>query len=635
MARKVIALCVTAFDPECETMVVDGIYNKCRERDINLLIFNPLIEKPPLSTRQKAEPSIIRGESEIFNLINYDGVDGIILLGESFINPDVIAEINQKALAKNIPVINVNDPEHPVQYNVELSDENAMEKVMRHLVEDHGLRVINFIGGFPDNLQTEERLDAYKKVLTENGIPIEEDRIDYGFFYKQSVDCVKKFLKADKKPQAIVCANDTMAFYAMDYLKKEGYSIPEDIVVTGFDGIKDCFDFEPTLTSVRRAFRTSGEAAVEMMEDIWNGGNPGTLYVESEIIKNQSCGCGVKKDENFHSYDDRYSAKNLYGEFNFLFQRMNRAFSEAVNSRELFNILYEISDFFKIKRMFVCICDGVEKPERLLKESDEKPYGITEKAVSMAQIGHKVKVGTVFDVKNYAPVDILNEEEPCTFFFTPLYFKDTFLGYVAYETEEIMHKVGDLIGTWTMQIGNNAGSFYLKKELEYVVERLDDLYARDSLTGLYNRRGMEKNKVLVERAIAEELYVTVVATDIDYLKNVNDEYGHEGGDVVIVRVSAALAASFPGDAVVVRTGGDEFMSFFIHDGNVDVKAMIKSVDNSLQDFNEHSGLPYLASCSCGFITSKISSMDDFEKMMKEADDRMYKVKQAKKAVRMK
>lgn len=259
MRRKCIAVCVTGYNWEYETRVVKGISEKCAELDINTLIFATLIKRTPLNFDRRLPESIIRGESEIFNLINYDLIDGIIILGDSIISENIIDDITEKAAQKNIPVVNVNDPKHKLYKNVILSDKTAMEFVMRHLIDVHHLTKINFIGGFPGNLQTEERLAAYKKVLSEHNIPIEESRIAYGEFWTKAAKCTEEFMTSDNKPEAIVCASDTMAIFAMDYLQNNGYKIPEDVIVTGFDGIEDCEHYSPTLTSVRRGFVSAGK----------------------------------------------------------------------------------------------------------------------------------------------------------------------------------------------------------------------------------------------------------------------------------------------------------------------------------------------------------------------------------------
>ena len=286
MRRKSIAVCVTGYDLEYESAVVNGVYQQCTELDYNLLVFADLIRKPDLNSAQKLAFNVVRGESEIFNLINYDLVDGIIILGDSIVNVDSMMEIDRIARIKGIPTVNVNDPEHTLQKNILLSDSIAMEFVVEHLISEHKLTKINFIGGFPGNLQTEERLSAYKKVLTRHGIPVEESRIAYGQFWKKSIECTEQFMSADEKPEAIVCASDAMAIFSIDWLKNNGYSVPEDIIVTGFDGIKDGKYYIPSITTVRRAFGEAGKTAVELINDIINCKDvPDTIYIDSVLEK--------------------------------------------------------------------------------------------------------------------------------------------------------------------------------------------------------------------------------------------------------------------------------------------------------------------------------------------------------------
>lgn len=152
MKRKTVAVCVTGYDWEYESRVVNGIYMRCTELDVNLLVFANLMRRPEINSTRTLPESAARGEEEIYNLINYDLVDGIIILGDSMIEERIIANVSQRAEQHNVPIVNVNDSEHKLFRNVLLSDEKAMEFVVRHLVKDHGYTKINFIGGFPGNL---------------------------------------------------------------------------------------------------------------------------------------------------------------------------------------------------------------------------------------------------------------------------------------------------------------------------------------------------------------------------------------------------------------------------------------------------------------------------------------------------
>lgn len=149
MKRKTIALCVTGYDKEYETRIAEGIARRCSALDINLLVFASLIRKPDLNSGVTLPESVIKGETAVFDLINYNMLDGIIILGDSIIDESVIEKVHRLAQKNNVPVININDPTHVLDKNITLSDKCAMEFVMKHLVEDHGLTRINFIGGFP------------------------------------------------------------------------------------------------------------------------------------------------------------------------------------------------------------------------------------------------------------------------------------------------------------------------------------------------------------------------------------------------------------------------------------------------------------------------------------------------------
>lgn len=635
MKRKNIAVCVTGFNWENESRIVNGIYEQCRKLDINLLVFATLVRKPEFNSEHTLPESVILGEIEIFNLINYDTTDGIIILGESIIDESVLKSVYAKAKAHGIPIVNVNNPDNSLDKNIILSDKIAMEFIVRHLVEDHGIRKINFIGGFPGNLQTEERLAAYKKVLTQNGIPIEEKRIFYGEFWKKAYDCTEEIINSGDIPEAIVCASDTMAFFCMDSLKEHGYKIPDDIIVTGFDGISDCEAYSPTLTTARLAFQESGETAVQVLADIWAGKKTDdNIYVDSVLFRQQSCGC-VKFNSNssLNFYQERYGELNTFKEFNAHIIALNSIFANASDSAELYAEAKRGAEFFNLKNLYICVCPHIENGAKSYDDDHTGYKGISEKMLSMYDFKGDVSPGTEFDSPGYIPKSFLEGDECVFYAFSPIYFKERFIGYLAYEPSKVKGN-GDFFATWLITIANNAGSFYTKNELEAVARELENLYIRDPLTGLYNRRGMEKLQYnLIEKAKASGGWITIVCADIDNLKPINDIYGHEGGDNAILRTASAIEASMPKGSICTRTGGDEFCIILFHKNEDDIKGYISDIDEFLKKYNESSGLPYKVGCSCGYYSIHSDSITSIDSMIKLADENMYAVKKRKKTNR--
>ena len=91
-------------------------------------------------------------------------------------------------------------------------------------------------------------------------------------------------------------------------------------------------------------------------------------------------------------------------------------------------------------------------------------------------------------------------------------------------------------------------------------QELIDAALTDSLTGLYNRRGLEgRSEALHFRPGGSPIAQVWIMVDIDHFKRVNDTYGHEAGDEVLKAVAEALRATARGADVVARFGGEEFV----------------------------------------------------------------------------
>ena len=108
MKHKTIALCITGYDAEFE--YVQGIFKRCSELDINLLCFSPMTRKLELNSDGVLSEIVIKGETELYELINFDMTDGLILMGETFITRERIGLLEQRAQEPNVPVVNLNDP---------------------------------------------------------------------------------------------------------------------------------------------------------------------------------------------------------------------------------------------------------------------------------------------------------------------------------------------------------------------------------------------------------------------------------------------------------------------------------------------------------------------------------------------
>ena len=98
------------------------------------------------------------------------------------------------------------------------------------------------------------------------------------------------------------------------------------------------------------------------------------------------------------------------------------------------------------------------------------------------------------------------------------------------------------------------------QQLSEALEEVTRLSTRDPLTKLFNRRAFdEKARYVWANAKSEKKQFSLLLCDLDHFKRVNDEYGHQAGDKILVATAEALQASVRPDDIVARFGGEEFI----------------------------------------------------------------------------
>lgn len=168
------------------------------------------------------------------------------------------------------------------------------------------------------------------------------------------------------------------------------------------------------------------------------------------------------------------------------------------------------------------------------------------------------------------------------------------------------------------------------------LEQIRHMAFHDPLTNLANRRLLFAHlEKLIASSARHNTYSALILIDLDDFKPVNDTYGHDSGDALLVGTATRLQSAIRADDIVSRIGGDEFVVVLnqIATTHDDAVAKAKTVTNKLQDqirqpieFDDVS-LQICASMGVRIIGPE---KPDIDTIMKEADDVMYKVKKSDK-----
>lgn len=153
------------------------------------------------------------------------------------------------------------------------------------------------------------------------------------------------------------------------------------------------------------------------------------------------------------------------------------------------------------------------------------------------------------------------------------------------------------------------------------LEHLNFKASHDELTGAYNRAGYD---LLLSSIDLGSTFMMLF--DLDNFKHINDTYGHETGDRVLVKLVQALKKNFRSDDYVCRIGGDEFVVFMVHTSGMQHHLIIQKIDAISKELAEtDDGLPP-ASISVGIAHG--SDVTDVETLFEKTDATMYEAKQS-------
>lgn len=149
--------------------------------------------------------------------------------------------------------------------------------------------------------------------------------------------------------------------------------------------------------------------------------------------------------------------------------------------------------------------------------------------------------------------------------------------------------------------------------------------SQDSLTGLNNRRSLEKHLGVYEED--QNLAVTQIMLDINDFKKINDQYGHSFGDMALVETANILRTVFCGtSAFLGRYGGDEFVVVITEGEEGSVRKIVQKIKDGFDEFSRATKLPFRLSTSVGYAISTEKSDNRTANLLKEADKNMYRDK---------
>ena len=570
------------------------------------------------------------GEYNILHLIPYEQLDALIVCHDTFNSNEAVEELWKLVTERcQAPIISIRKKVNGC-YNILVEDTDAIPALVRHFHDVHHFDRIAFMSGPYNHPDAIFRLEKYKEAMAELGLDCPEEYIFEGNFWKDcALDAAKHFMSLKKRPQAIVCANDYMALSLCKELTLQGYSVPHDIAISGFDDVRDARANVPPLTTCYVSVSDMAKKAMETIDTLLNGKEaPACTFVPTKIIIRNSCGCESSTMKDL-------SLSRMY-EVEFMDQLINHNAHNTFVSISLENMTSaeDIGDYLRLEDVpgitrdfYLCLGSHGNGAYPQVKK---KAPGFAKRSHSIYSLRDLNPIATSsFETKKLLPPEAIREE-PMTVFFFPIHYLEYNFGYVA-ATSNGEEAQDTLFHSWLSLIGNTLENLRIRAKNQALLEKLNMLYHEDFLTKLYNRRGFEQ---FSDEEFAESkkhnIKTMTLSIDMDNLKYINDVYGHSHGDLALQTIADAMRQACSGCEICARIGGDEFAVFGYDYSEEKAKQYTENFLQYLKDFNAQSNLPYCVNASFGYTISDPSLSISRENYMKISDDLLYQNKRKRK-----
>lgn len=593
-----------------------------RHKDVEVFVFNAF--------GNYADDTLHPENLEVFHLLYPNRFDAVIIQGNRAWPVEYRQKMIRRIRSFGVPVVSINYPFVDTAY-IGTNNYEAELTLIRKIFADRKIKRPFFINGTASSKEAQERARAYYKACIENHIT------SPGFYQGDwdkwaGTDAIQKLLTksiVSEMPDAIFCCNDDIASGVIEGLKDTKYVVGKDIFVTGFDNTSFAKIYRPGLTTVDRNFQGIGYGAMELAVKMANGESvPEKNYSPVQYIYGGTCGYDdtVVNQKTSDYYVGLDATLKRYYSFEGRFQQ---ALLSCDCMTALLKTVENIGDVFRVPNMYLMINEDYYTnygTSYVARHYSDMQYICSYYGTSYAKLPDPSQ--HLYGVINTADLIPLEDTSNTGFHILyPLRVQEICIGYVVLDdVSEIMSNgfLSLILGL----IASASEAIRARYMLEEMNSKLGDLYIHDPLTGLYNRFGLEtEGKKVFDWYLEEKESVSVVFIDLDEMKGINDQYGHDHGDQAIKDTAELIKKGIEGEeAFAMRYGGDEFVI-------VGSKKIAQKIQQAVEDYRKKTNRPYDLSLSIGTAQVNRSDSISLYECIRNADDEMYERKRERKLTR--
>ena len=641
--RKRIALMVDYLTSEYTEELLEGVSRCCKDNDVDLL---NLVCGELKYNRSGTSYQYVA----ITSLIQENSVDGVIFTSGTQMHNVSVDFFVQYAKNFNVPHIANISTALPGIPSIVSDSSKAFSNLLDYLIQSQKCKKILLMGVNSISSEVEERTRLFFEAIEKYGISkdsvtVLKGKFDYASAKKQLKEYYAEVNSFDF--DTIISLNDDMAFACIDFCIEIGLRVPEDVIVSGFDGLPRASFSTLPLTTISQRISEQGYQAAQLVIDQMNGKKvPMVKKIQASVVLRASTE-RIKYDEKHDDQSDfiykdlcKYSVYEWFTKRNQIYDatKFYTDNEQNISLAQLKKVLIRDLPKFDINSMCIVIYDSpIEK---------SKPFDTFE-------LPSKASVLAAYDKRSQFVLDIYDD----TVYFNPqieivpkqmdyviqgdmvcisLYKGTIQYGYMIFSKGNIDMTVYDILAKTISSLVVSVFSYKVVLDEQEKMRarwiKTDIMASTDQLTGIKNRRYFfdigTTTMIFAETLHHEGL---VIFCDMDGLKKINDTYGHDAGDNAVINEARILVKNFRSNDVVARIAGDEFAIICNGISFGDFDRIKNNIEKDCELWAIENNVPYKLSITMGAVKYPSETVGyDLSKLLSLADKELYELKRKKK-----
>ncbi len=606
--KKLFVLCTARIHNDEVRKSVRHFVKEAEKRNYAVIVCNSSLEDAGLGAADA-------GCHSVFDLIPFAIADVIVLMSETIANRTICGLICSAAAEHGKPVLAF-DSNFVGCPSVFCYANQGFTPLLNHVLSVHGCRKVDLITGIRGHYGSECMVFAYQEALRAHGMQYDDRRVEYGDYWSKPTMIATEKLLAYDIPEAIICANDDMAMACCTVLRRHGLNVPEDVIVTGSDGVFREQYHTPRLTTCIKDYDTMTTTFFDVAELAMEGGLIDAVYEIPPLLRiSESCGCHVTEqlDQNqaIAFYHNRLQASMILESYanHYLGMLMERKQCTVIDFLDVLAAHIPSQSYICLRDCLAAdtptpayshFADGGELMSTVTLKGKEKRF---------AMVARNDIIPPLADILSRQSVVLL----------TSIYWQDEVYGYYAYygdDMDEECFKLPKLIHA----AGNVIASQLNSSRLRAMNEALLSARVRDTLTGMLNMNGAIKTlqeRVQTHQAADQQLILLIF--ELSNLRQINAVFGHAEGDQALLSLAGAINDCTDNNIMAARISGDEFLvSFVVPDLRANTADALTDVLKSrIQSYNQVSGKHYSIELQMGKLHVPLADDPDVEACINE------------------